>query len=1570
MGLRNLASLEEEEKPKKTGGLRSLATSVSENPDPGINIDGRPANRPSEIGPTPKTGPIRNTFGAMNEFIHGTLEGVVPFGGGKKIPRKDVLSMELVDHTMEYDRSLVKKPDVSGVPVIGEAIEMFNIPNQFSPEVKSKLMARKAGRLIGEFARYAVIERIVQGAKLPEVLMAGMNPKAQKLARGMMSGALSGITEDVPEKDWDDALMGMAFRGGVGAIAMPAFQKLIDVGAGMKEAAVRDSTLWALREARQMMFTGKQALPEHLNTFMRKVGEIRARRLMREAAIKDPKVAEEAEKLAKEFAKKPEAPAKDVTQPATNVPAPDTVKTERLAQAMNMPDEKLRNEIVVLELRANDEPARAASLRAAAKELRTELNKRNLEKARQAKQAKAQAPIIKKAEQAAVKKAIKEAPSAPPRIDIKAKTGSGQFVKLAEQGTGVIKELAKSLEPGADPIQRANVMSKIRRILDRSSREDVHVGTIPAGGNDAKTRIKWEEFFPDELKLEYRRQGSSFNVYVKKANAGQYGPPSGIKPKRIDPEKEAAQIGELEQLVEMVAAGKVEGLKEYAAKNKLGNKQYVAFLQNWIKKNATSEVPTKITPAQAKQGFDTPPATQTAREVRPTISPEEEFFQSIGATVEKPVVQRKPTKPKKTGPVMALKDKQTGQVYSDPEAALHADVLIKNNLDAANVERGVIVDGAYRPIDKSGLEAHRTKIHDIGNKANGLSIQIQNMQRENPNNPAIAPLRKEFKQVMAELDRAKDDMSKAVAQETMTTQKGYVRINGGGPVPPRGDVPPPTGGTPAPDPIPTPQGPEGVRPRQFPDKGDINPELFKARVQGAIRASTVFFDISGKTRGKLTLPEIEALAKKGQLTVDQLAGLPEGTSLPAEELLRARNLVSELFALAKKEVDFALRMPDDPVAQANAASTVKLAIDTLTSTRGAVAEAGRSLRILRTANAVREFTTAEAQSILDGLSTSNFNTYLRAFSEAVDRADMNAAKRSLNSLKANKNFFDKLVNFSNALYLTSPQTDIVNITGNSLALLTSMAEIPFVGAVDAVNSAIRRTPRTRFASEAVVEGFSVIEGIREGVGDFAQGMLTALKGGHPDPGKMGELMGGGVGQGAMEFTSNLIFSRLSATDMFFKAVKKRMSINAQAYRMALLENLEGEALMNRIHNLKTRPTKRMLEEADARALETTFQEGLGAISNKINKMRNDAHLGPYLRVLLPFFKTPVNLMRFAGRRSPLALTPGSKSFRQMMGNVPPSEMTVPRGSALPADVQQSQSEAIGRFIMGSMLAAWVAIETMRGNITGIGPKSQKQRELMEGKGWMGSSFKVGNSYRSYRRFEPLAYVIQPIATITERLMKHRDSGQPVTPQEVQDVVGASIGFVLDSTFLHQLKETVDFLSGKNPDYVANLVAGRVAIPGVQFVNRVFFDPVIRKPKGLTESIQARIPGQSQNIAPDIRATGEERVVGKTMMDRILPFQKSDMKENPAFDEMLRLGVTMPDQGDTFQNVKLTAMERAKIEKAANSQINEVLNRFVNSADYELMGDAERKSSMKALIKGIREVEGFRALDDRAKESAQ
>jgi hypothetical protein len=140
-----------------------------------------------------------------------------------------------------------------------------------------------------------------------------------------------------------------------------------------------------------------------------------------------------------------------------------------------------------------------------------------------------------------------------------------------------------------------------------------------------------------------------------------------------------------------------------------------------------------------------------------------------------------------------------------------------------------------------------------------------------------------------------------------------------------------------------------------------------------------------------------------------------------------------------------------------------------------------------------------------------------------------------------------------------------------------------------------------------------------------------------------------------------------------------------------------DKLKARIVELVENPPEDLRLAATDAALYQTFTNKTGAFADSLRKMA-DADPSGFSRVLLPFIRTPSNIMKFTFERTPLA----------------------PLMSQVRADMAAGGARkdlALARMSTGSAMMLAAADLTMAGAITGKGPGNPSRRSAMQRQGW-------------------------------------------------------------------------------------------------------------------------------------------------------------------------------------------------------------------------------------------------------------
>jgi len=239
----------------------------------------------------------------------------------------------------------------------------------------------------------------------------------------------------------------------------------------------------------------------------------------------------------------------------------------------------------------------------------------------------------------------------------------------------------------------------------------------------------------------------------------------------------------------------------------------------------------------------------------------------------------------------------------------------------------------------------------------------------------------------------------------------------------------------------------------------------------------------------------------------------------------------------------------------------------------------------------------------------------------------------------------------------------------------------------------------------------------------------------------------------------------------------------------------------------------------------TFTNPLGKFGQQVQAMTREV---PALRIVMPFIRTPVNIVRFAAERSPFA-----PLFKEVRENLRGANGAVAR------DAQ------IARIGLGSAVSAATAYMALEGAITGGGPTDTQTRALKYASGWQPYSVRVGDNYYSYGRLEPLGMLLGVAADFAELSSVMSEAEQKNVASLVMGSVSKNL---VSKTWLRGLSEFVEAYN--DPDryggrYIQNL-AGTLVPTGVAQYARTK-DPYLREARTVLDKIRERVPGLRETL---------------------------------------------------------------------------------------------------------------------------
>ena len=483
--------------------------------------------------------------------------------------------------------------------------------------------------------------------------------------------------------------------------------------------------------------------------------------------------------------------------------------------------------------------------------------------------------------------------------------------------------------------------------------------------------------------------------------------------------------------------------------------------------------------------------------------------------------------------------------------------------------------------------------------------------------------------------------------------------------------------------------------------------------------------------------------------------------------------------------------------------------------------------------------------------------------------------------------------------LTNPTTHIVNFASNMMNVGVSMVDDVFT----AGTAKIFGGEASAAAMDAMLRFQGVIEGVKDGlrcawktVRTGASDNVFSTKFDTP-PVIRSETYGldkdsfWGKSVDMIGKVIRVPYGALEASDDFAKAVHGRGALYVNAAQKARNEVMSGaiskDGFKKRVAELVENPDAALSDAAKKDAEYLTFT---GAPSELTRHLGQIANKYPLVRFFLPFTKTPGNVLDFALQHSPFA--PLSHKFRA----------DIAAGGA-------RAQRAVGQMATGAAISMVGMDLALNGLITGGGPAGA-ERQALTRTGWQPYSLKIGNSYYSFSRFEPIATDLSLMADFAEFMTADRftetDIGQDDDPDVLTmgSLMMLKVGnAVLNKTYMSGLMDIIDALAEPTENKAKKLAASGLVsvVPGLSSslalggaVARTT-DPFAKDAASTMEQLKAGLPGFSKEVPDRLDLFGRKiaRATGDFAYDMFIPVRKSEESQEPIDKEMLAQGAFVP-----------------------------------------------------------------------------
>lgn len=513
--------------------------------------------------------------------------------------------------------------------------------------------------------------------------------------------------------------------------------------------------------------------------------------------------------------------------------------------------------------------------------------------------------------------------------------------------------------------------------------------------------------------------------------------------------------------------------------------------------------------------------------------------------------------------------------------------------------------------------------------------------------------------------------------------------------------------------------------------------------------------------------------------------------------------------------------------------------------------------------------------------------------------------------------WEKAVGLWKAGLLTGPKTHLANIIGNTaMQALETVKDVPATG-FDIARSAITGGPRAKSVGLGTLTSqiSSIPRGLQKGKQVLTEGVTAEdlLKTDVRKPLRYGDSRGGKIAQAY----TNIIFRALGAEDKVFKELAFSRSISEQA-RVGEMNGL-GKAV-----DLLTSPTKEMLQQATRDAEIATFNSP-NKVADMVRAAKNAG--GPaasaVLDVLAPFVRTPTNVAARIVDYTPVGFP------------IKLAKKLIKADSVTNKDI----AESFGRSTTGLGILALGYELAKHGRLSGAAPSSISEKNEKNLEGQTPNSILINGKWRSIQRISPIGNLL---------IMGAEAFNSGLNPI---DITAAGLKGVTDQTFLKGVAGALSAINDPQQNaaaYFNSLISG--VIPTLSGNIATGIDPYVRKPKGVLESVEAKIPGLRERVPTYLNQLGDAVPNTSGLLGTLFdPFNSRPASQDPMVKEFHRVGYNLNFVGDTINNQALTRDQQREYQRLSGQYIKQIVPDVINSQAYQGLDKDSQRDIIEKLV---------------------
>ena len=377
--------------------------------------------------------------------------------------------------------------------------------------------------------------------------------------------------------------------------------------------------------------------------------------------------------------------------------------------------------------------------------------------------------------------------------------------------------------------------------------------------------------------------------------------------------------------------------------------------------------------------------------------------------------------------------------------------------------------------------------------------------------------------------------------------------------------------------------------------------------------------------------------------------------------------------------------------------------------------------------------------------------------------------------------------------------------------------------------------------------------------------------------------------------------KYESTDAAVVGLASKTEVDAQDFT-----NIHEAAARKAQGMTYNRPLKDLLQERDSMSAPSQLVVSLGNSVSDIVKRH------PSMRMFAPFLTIPTNI--FATSTETLV----GGSWRLAKDNLNKQLFSAPYlseslddfASKINSPDKSIRRQAIGQSYLaanivggfGTMLAM-PGVVTMEGpgelpRITGSGPSDPSQRRAWQAAGFQPFSIRVGDSYVSYARAEPIATWLGFMVDMVQIAQFKQYAEDPETDElldlGVMSAMAASMNQLTQKTFMQGLQDLTNILeadSDASSAWFKRTMASLTVPASIRQIG-INVDPIMRDARTVGDKMLQSVPGMSQRLDTKRDLLGEpitrSYFADSPWLDAFMPTRVTEIKDDVVRNEFLKV----------------------------------------------------------------------------------